>query len=221
MAHAGDVAEHPIGLRIEFLETAEQNGGKLLRLDVTMPPHFSVAEHYHPWQTERHKVVSGTLRGRVGGQERDYKPGEEAVGPANVPHAWRNPSDHEDLRIITQHSPVGHIELMFEAGVPIVPDLTTDKRHAVKHALRLAVLADEIKEEVIYTGTRMRLVTGLLHALAPIARRLGYRTEYQDSRGRIVALPSRVGPGSAAGRTAAGIALVAGGLLSLWWLGSH
>jgi hypothetical protein len=99
--------------------------------------------------------------------------------------------------------------------------LTTDKRHAVKHALRLAVLADEIKEEVIYTGTRMRLVTGLLHALAPIARRLGYRTEYKDSRGRIVALPSRIGPGSAAGRTAAGIALVAGGLLSLWWLRNH
>jgi quercetin dioxygenase-like cupin family protein len=185
MAHSGEIVAHPAGLRITFLETAEQTNGDRLRLDVVMPPGFSVAEHYHPWQTERHKVLSGTLRGRVGGQERDYKTGEEAIGPANVPHAWRNASEHEDLRIATEHSPAGHIELMFEAGVPIVRDLTTDKKHAVKHVLRLAVLADEIKDEVIYTGVRMRAVMALLVALAPIGRRLGYGIDFKDIGGHV------------------------------------
>jgi quercetin dioxygenase-like cupin family protein len=187
MAHPGEVVSHPAGLRITFLETAEQTNGDRLRLDVVMPPRFAVAEHYHPWQMERHKVMSGTLRGRVGGQERDYKIGEEAVGPANVPHAWRNPSDHENLRIITEHGPVGHIEMMFEAGVPIVRDLTTHRKHALKHVLRLAVLADEIKDEVIYTGMRMRAVMGLLVALAPVGRRFGYRLDFKDVGGHAAA----------------------------------
>jgi quercetin dioxygenase-like cupin family protein len=192
MAHPGEVVAHPAGLRITFRETADQTNGDRLCLDVVMPPGFSVAEHYHPWQTERHKVMSGTLWGRVGGQERTYKIGEEAIGPANVPHAWRNPSDHEDLRIITEHSPVGHIELMFEAGVPIVRDLTTHKKHAVKHVLRLAVLADEIKEEVIYTGMRMRLVMALLVALSPIGRQRGYGMSFKDIGGHVAAASGKI-----------------------------
>ena len=51
---------------------------------------------------ERHEVLSGTLRGRVGGQERDYAEGERVVGPAGVPHAWRNASSEEELRIISE-----------------------------------------------------------------------------------------------------------------------
>jgi quercetin dioxygenase-like cupin family protein len=192
MAHPGEVVAHPAGLRITFLETADQTNGDRLRLDVVMPPRFSVAEHYHPWQMERHRVLSGTLRGRVGGQERDYKSGEEAVGPANVPHAWRNPSDHEDLRIVTEHGPVGHIELMFEAGVPIVRELTTDKKHALRHVLRLAVLADAIKDEVIYTGMRMRAVMALLVAVAPIGRWFGYRMDFKDVGGHVAAARSEV-----------------------------
>jgi hypothetical protein len=54
VAHPGQVVAHPAGLRVTFLETAEQTNGDRLRLDVIMPPHFSVAEHYHPWQTERY-----------------------------------------------------------------------------------------------------------------------------------------------------------------------
>jgi Cupin domain len=157
-----------------------------------MPPGFTVAEHYHPWQMERHKVISGTLRGRVGGQERDYKIREEAIGPANVRHAWSNPSHHEDLRIVTEHGPVGHIEMMFEAGVPIVRDLTTDRKHAVKHVLRLAVLADEIKHEVISTGMRMRAVMAFLVALAPVGRRFGYRLDFKDIGGHVAAAPDEI-----------------------------
>jgi len=82
MAHPGDVLEIPVfGARVTFLQTAEQTNGESLRVEVILPPGFSVSEHVHPDQEERHQVLHGTLRGRVGGQERDYGEGEEAVGP--------------------------------------------------------------------------------------------------------------------------------------------
>ena len=68
MAHPGDVVEAPLlGARATFLKPAEQTNGELLRVEVVLPPGFSVSEHLHPAQEERHKVVRGTLRARVGG----------------------------------------------------------------------------------------------------------------------------------------------------------
>ncbi len=82
MAHPGDVVEAPLlGARATFLKTTEQTNGALLRVEVVLPSGFSISEHVHPLQEERHRVVHGTLRARMGGQERDYGKGEEAVGP--------------------------------------------------------------------------------------------------------------------------------------------
>ncbi len=72
MAKAGDVIENPItGERITFLKTTGETGGELLRFEYILRPGFTIPEHVHPHQEERHEVLSGTLRGRVGGQERD------------------------------------------------------------------------------------------------------------------------------------------------------
>jgi hypothetical protein len=43
-----------LGARATFLETAEQTNGELLRVEVVLPPGFSVSEHVHPIQGERH-----------------------------------------------------------------------------------------------------------------------------------------------------------------------
>jgi quercetin dioxygenase-like cupin family protein len=181
MARPGDVLEHPaFGVRITFLETAEQTNGDLLRVEVVLPPHFSMSEHVHPRQEERHQVLSGTLRARVAGQQRDYYAGEQAVGPPGVPHAWRNPSDHESLRIVSEHRPVLHMELMLEAGSAIARDFATNKKGALKHLLRMAVLMDEIKTDFYFTGLAMRSLMALLVGLAPVGRLLGFRTHDEE-----------------------------------------
>lgn len=64
-----------------------------MRFEYLIPPGFSIPEHVHPRQEERHEVVSGILRGRVGGSEGTFVEGQRVTGPAGVPHAWRNPSD--------------------------------------------------------------------------------------------------------------------------------
>jgi quercetin dioxygenase-like cupin family protein len=70
MARQGDVVENPLtGERVTFLETVGDTGGDLLRFEYALPPGWFVPAHIHPRQEERHEVLSGTLRGRVGGQE--------------------------------------------------------------------------------------------------------------------------------------------------------
>jgi len=196
MAQPGDVVEHPSsGARLTFLETSAQTHGDLLRVEVVLPPGFSIAEHVHPRQEERHHVLSGTLRARVGGQKRDYKAGERVVGPAGVPHAWRNPSDHEYLRIVSEHRPAAHTEHMLETGFAIARDFEANKKGALKHLLRAAVLLDEIKEDFYYTGAPLRVLMVVFVALAPVGSLLGYGTGYREDDNQATAVRSDEGRG--------------------------
>jgi quercetin dioxygenase-like cupin family protein len=175
MAHPGDVVEAPLfGARATFLETTEQTNGELLRVEVVLPPGFAVAEHVHPDQEERHKVVRGTLRGRVGGQERDYGEGELAVGPPGVPHAWGNPSDSAELCLISEHRPALRMEELLEGGFTIARDLQANKRGALKHLLRMAVLLDDVKDEFYMARAPAQVLMRSFAALAPVGRLLGY-----------------------------------------------
>jgi quercetin dioxygenase-like cupin family protein len=183
MAQPGDVLEAPLfGARATFLETAEQTGGELLRVEVVLPPGFSVSEHVHPAQEERHRAVRGTLRARVGGQERDYVEGETAIGPPGVPHAWSNPSDSADLCIVSEHRPALHMEALLEGGFTIARDLQADKKGALKHLLRMAVLLDEARADFYMTRWPAQALLRAFAALAPIGRLLGYEPLQSEGR---------------------------------------
>jgi quercetin dioxygenase-like cupin family protein len=178
MAEPGQVIEYPsFGVRLKFLQTAEETNGALLQVEVTLPPGFSMAEHVHPRQEERHRVLSGTLRARVGGRQRDYTAGEQVVGLASVPHAWRNASDHESLLIVSEHRPVLHMQLMLETGSRIARDFSNNKKAMLKHVLRAAVLLNEIKSDFYFTSWRLRALMTCFVALAPAGRLLGYETD--------------------------------------------
>jgi quercetin dioxygenase-like cupin family protein len=183
MAQPGDVVEAPLlGARATFLKTTEQTNGELLRVEVVLPPGFSVSEHVHPIQEERHYVVRGTLRARVGGQERDYVEGEVAVGPPRVPHAWGNPSDSEALCLVSEHRPALHTEEMLEGGFTIAHDLQADKWGALGHLLRMAVLLDDIKDDFYMSRSSMQALLRLFAALGPLGRLLGYEPVYSQGR---------------------------------------
>jgi mannose-6-phosphate isomerase-like protein (cupin superfamily) len=99
----------------------------LLRFEYVLPPRFSIPEHVHPRQEERHKILSGILRGRVVGRERDFREGELAVGPPGVPHAWRNPSEDEELGFASELRPALHLEALIEVSFGLARDLKTDR----------------------------------------------------------------------------------------------
>jgi quercetin dioxygenase-like cupin family protein len=191
-----------------FLETSGETNGDLLRVEVVLPPGFSMAEHVHPNQEERHEVLSGTLRARVGGQERDYEAGERVVGPPGVPHAWRNPSDREELRMVSEHRPASHTEHMLETGFAIARDFEADKKGALKHLLRAAVLLDEIKEDFHFTGVSMRALMAVFVALAPVGRLLGYGGGFREDGSQATGV-SGVGSGGLAPAAVVGGAIAA------------
>jgi quercetin dioxygenase-like cupin family protein len=183
MAHPGDVVEAPLlGGRATFLKTTEQTNGQLLRVEVVLPPGFSVSEHVHPIQEERHYVLRGILRARVAGQERDYREGEVAVGPPGVPHSWGNPSDSETLCLVSEHRPALHTEEMLEGGFTIAHDLQADKWGALGHLLRMAVLLDDIKDDFYMSRASMQALLRLFAALGPLGRVLGYEPVYSQGR---------------------------------------
>jgi len=180
MARWGDVVENPMtGERVTFLETAGETNGELLRFEYVLPPRFSIPEHVHPRQEERHEILSGTLRGRVAGRERDYGEGERAIGPPGVPHAWRDPSEDRELRIVSELRPALHLEALIEVGFELAGNLKADRKKALKLLPRMIMLADEAKHEFYLTAVprpARGAFSALLGALGYVVGRLGYDT---------------------------------------------
>jgi quercetin dioxygenase-like cupin family protein len=187
VAKAGDIIENPVtGERITFLKTTQETSGELLRFEYVLPPGFTIPEHFHPHQEERHEVLSGTLRGRVGGQERDYAEGERVVGPAGVPHAWRNSSSEEELRIISELRPPLVFETLMETSFGLARDGKTTKQGIPKNPLQLAVLADETRGMFYSSRAPVAVQEAFLTLFAVVAsvgRLLGYKARYPEYSG--------------------------------------
>jgi len=225
VAKAGDVIENPItGERITFLKTTQETDGEMLRFEYVVPPRFSIPEHVHPYQGERHEVLSGTLWGRVGGQERDYTQGERVVGPAGVPHAWQNPSSEEELRFVSELRPPLVFETILETAFGLARDGKTTKQGIPKNPLQLAVLVDETRG--MFYSSRVPVAVqeaflALFGVLASVGRLLGYKArypEYSDPEESLGANSERTSTDSKASKSGAVVAAVLGVFLALWLL---
>jgi quercetin dioxygenase-like cupin family protein len=187
VAKAGDLIENPAtGERITFLKTTQETNAELLRFEYVLPPGFTIPEHVHPYQEERHEVLSGTLRGRVGDQERDYGEGERVVGPAGVPHAWQNPSSEEELRFVSELRPPLVFEAILETTFGLARAGKTTKQGIPKNPLQLAVLLDETRG--MFYSSRVPVAVqeaflALLGVLASVGRLLGYKARYPEYSG--------------------------------------
>ena len=85
---AGDVLEmDPLGLRVEFLQTAEETGGELLEAVVTGRPRGLLAQrHVHPDQLERLEVIEGAMKVAMNGREHILSAGQSIEVPPGTPH---------------------------------------------------------------------------------------------------------------------------------------
>jgi len=187
VAKAGELIENPItGERITFLKTTRDTNGQLLRFEYVLPPRFTIPQHVHPRQEERHEVLSGTLWGRVGGREQVVTEGQRVIGPAGVPHAWRNPSEDEELRIVSELRPPLRFETLFETGFGLARDGKTTKQGMPKNLLQLAVLVDETRGMFYFTRPPVpvqRAFLALFAVLASVGRQLGYKASYPEYSG--------------------------------------
>jgi len=178
MARAGDVIEHVTGERFLFRETARDTGGELLRVEATVEPRgFAAAEHVHPKQEERFEVLSGRLRYRVEGVEREAGAGEELVIPKGVSHVWENGGD-EDLRMFIEFRPALRSEEFFESYFGLGQDGKTDPKTGLPGLLWMAVLLQEFRNEIHLTRPPLPVQRVVFGALALVGRLLGYPARY-------------------------------------------
>ncbi len=172
MARRGEVFESPLnGQRAVFRETAADTGGELLRLDFYVGPGgFLGYEHLHPRQEERIEFLSGTLRCRVGGRERDRAEGEAITVPQGVTHTLRNEAE-EEAHALVEYRPALRMETFFGLG----RDGLTDDRGSPK-LLQGAVMLQEYRDE--YRLAQPYVQGALVGVPAPLGRLLGYRGWY-------------------------------------------
>lgn len=179
MARTGDTIEHPVtGERIEFLTTAGDTGGESLRMQLLVEPRgFAAAEHVHPRQEERFEILSGTIRYRVDGVEREAGAGEELVVPKGVPHVWEN-GGAEDLRMILEFRPALRSEEFFESYFGLGQDGKTSPKTGLPNPLRMAVLLHEFRNEIHLARPPLPVQRIVFGTLALVGRLLGYRGRY-------------------------------------------
>lgn len=178
MARRGEVLESPTnGQRAVFRETAEDTGGELLRLDFFVAPGgFLGSEHLHPKQEERIKILSGTLRCRVGGHERSVGAGEVIAVPRGTPHTLWNESAKE-AHAVVEYRPALRMETLFETLFGLGRDGKTDEE-GTPRLLQGAVMLKEYEDEYRLAQPPLLVQKAFLAVLAPAGRLLGYRARY-------------------------------------------
>lgn len=177
MAIAGDVIVNPVtGEKIVFLQTAAEAAGERLEADLFVKPGgFVAAEHVHPHQEERFTVHVGTIRLRIGGEERIYGSGEGATVPAGTPHVWWNAGEDE-LSVRVELRPAGRFEEFVTSFFALAQAGETNAK-GMPNLLQLAVIAREYRD-VIYPTQPPQIVQKVLFGiLAPVGRLLGYTAD--------------------------------------------
>lgn len=101
------------GDRIEFLQTDKETAGRMSEFIMTLAPHSSWAKspmHFHPYQTETFKVISGVLNLRVGKKHLVLKPEDDKVVVEKfVLHSFWN-DKNEAVKFIAEIYPPKNIE---------------------------------------------------------------------------------------------------------------
>ncbi len=174
MAQPGQSIANPATReRVVFRTTSAESDGALLAMDYYAPAGYVIAPtHVHPRQEERSEVLTGTLRGHVGGQKRTVAPGEEAVVPPGVRHAWRNVA-RDELHMLVEFRPALQTERLLEALFGLAQTGRTNRR-GMPAPLQMAVLMHDHLEETCAPAIPIAIQRAIVGSLAAIGRRRGY-----------------------------------------------
>ncbi len=78
-------------------------------------------DHVRPRQEEHFETISGTLRARVGGEERTLRAGERIVVPPSVAHTWWIDGEEEG-HVLVEFRPALNTETFFETMYGLTRD---------------------------------------------------------------------------------------------------
>jgi quercetin dioxygenase-like cupin family protein len=181
MAKAGQEIYNPRQKdRIVFKKTARETGGELLQMELFASPNAAPPpDHVHPRQEEHFETISGTLRARVGGEERTLRAGERMVVPAGVGHTFWIEGE-EDAHVLVELRPARNTETFLETMYGLVSDGKADE-NGVPPLLQIAILG--LTYDTYLPSPPIVLQKALFAVLAPVGRLMGYRASYPEYSG--------------------------------------
>jgi len=166
-----------LGMRIVFRKTAAETGGELLEYEVVGRPRgFPALAHVHPRQSERHEVVSGSLKVRMNGRDRVLGPGESIEIPAGRPHRHYAAGSGEGHVSVKLRPALRTEELLARlADLASSGDIT---RRGYPKPLAAARLILDFPQEGHAAQPPLALQRGFARAVTRLARRRGDGGEY-------------------------------------------
>ena len=174
----GEVWENPVtGERGTILELPYANPEGRAVAELTALVGARVAgEHLHPAIVERFTVLEGELNVKREGETSVLREGESAVVEPGVWHDWWNASDR-DARVRVEVTPGERFAHMLETLFGLARLGHTNGK-GMPHPLQLALFAQEFSDVLVFRSPPPALQHAIFGALAPIARRRGYRATY-------------------------------------------
>jgi quercetin dioxygenase-like cupin family protein len=176
--HVGEVFENPATReRATILELPNENPEGRATAELTALVGARVAgEHVHPAIVERFTVLEGQLTVKRDGQTSILRQGETGVVEPGVWHDWWNASDR-DARVRVEVTPGERFGHMLETLFGLARLGYTNGK-GMPNPLQLAVFAQEFSDVIVFRRPPPGVQRLIFGALAPIARRRGYRATY-------------------------------------------
>ena len=178
MIEKGQTLVNPVtGERMTFLETAAENDGERVVIELRADPGGAVAAaHVHPSQWETFSVVSGTLGAKVAGQKGEFGPGQTLGVAPGVAHTWWNAGDDE-LVFRCEVRPALQFESLIETMFSLAAEGKTNKK-GMPNPFRLAVIANAHFDTVQLPVVPAWMQKAALGMGAPVGKAMGYGATY-------------------------------------------
>jgi quercetin dioxygenase-like cupin family protein len=174
----GEVWENPMtGERATILELPHTNGEGRAAAELTaLVGARVVGEHLHPAIVERFTVLEGELTVKLDGRTSILREGETAVVDPGVWHDWWNAGDR-DARVRVEVTPGERFAHMIETLFGLARLGHTDAK-GMPNPLQLALFAREFSDVMVLRRPPAAVQRVIFAAIAPVARRRGYRATY-------------------------------------------
>ena len=191
----GEVLSNPVTLeRGVIVELPWLNDEGRAVAELTALPGARVAgEHMHPVLREAFSVQEGELTVLLDGRRSVLRAGERAEIEPGVWHDWWNEGE-VDAIVRVEITPGERFLHMIETLFGLAREGHVNER-GMPHPLQLALFATEFSDVAVFRKPPAAVQRVLFSALAPIARRRGYRATYPAlSRTALAPRPARDAP---------------------------
>jgi len=179
MIRKGDTIENTrTGQRMHFTNTWAETKGTFLQIECFSPvTKAREPEHIHPYQENRFTIISGELRFSIDGKEKTAYAGEVVSIPKNTPHHFWN-SGKTEAHYVQEFFPALRIDNLFQTFFALSRDGKLNKNGS-PGLLRASLIMLAHERELRLTQPDWLIQKFIFKLLAPIAKLLGYRSQYE------------------------------------------